>query len=199
MKKGVVMFKLNIIDDSKPTYVWNSASHITEEYLREYGNGNIFVETGTYMGDTVKLALNFGYDKVYSCELNEKLYHDCTKMFEDNPKVNIFFGDSIDCLKDILSQIIAPATFWLDAHASGPLSGGKSGGTPVVDELVLIAQHACKEHTIFIDDRRLFGSAEWSYVKEHDAIKIINDINLNYNIRFLDGHTPQDVLCASVK
>lgn len=193
------MFKLNIVDDSKPAYTWNNPSHLIEDYLTQYGNGDIFVETGTYKGETVKLALNFGYNKVYSCELNEGLYQDCVKMFKDNPNVNILLGDSIDCLKDILSRINGPATFWLDAHASGPLVGGRSGGSPVVDELRLIAEHECKEHTIFIDDRRLFGSAEWSYVTEQQALDVLKQINPNYNIHFLDGHAPQDVVCASVK
>lgn len=193
------MFKLNIIDDSTPTYNWPHPSHLTEEYLQRYGNGDIFVETGTYMGETVKLALGAGYNRIYSCELNEPLYNDCVKMFRDNPNVTILLGDSIDCLEDILSRITGPATFWLDAHASGPLVGGKSGGSPVVDELKLIAKHDCKEHTIFIDDRRLFGSAEWSFVREEDAIAVLQSINPNYNIHFLDAHVPTDVICASVK
>lgn len=193
------MFRLNILDDSKPAYNWPHPSHLTEEYLSKYGNGDTFVETGTYMGETVKLALNFGYNRVYSCELNDELYRNCVKMFENNPNVNILLGDSIDCLKDILSRITGPATFWLDAHASGPLAGGKSGGSPVVDELKLIAEHECKEHTIFIDDRRLFGSSEWSFVQEKDALELITKINPKYNVYMLDGHAPQDVICATVK
>jgi hypothetical protein len=90
----------------------------------------------------------------------------------------------------------------LDAHASGPLAGGKSGGSPVIDELKIIKScHrfvGCKD-TIFIDDRRLFGSAEWSYVKEEDAIALLIEINPNYNIYYLDGHTKEDVICATLK
>lgn len=199
MKKGVMMFKLNIIDDSKPVYKWEHPSHLTEEYLHKYGNGDIFVETGTYMGDTVKLALGAGFNRIYSCELNEGLYKNCVDLFKDNTNVTILLGDSIDCLKDILTRIEGPATFWLDAHASGELIGGKSGGSPVLDELELIAEHSCKEHTIFIDDRRLFGSAEWSFVQEKDCIDTIMQINPKYYIHYLDGHQPGDVICASVK
>lgn len=199
MKKGVIMFRLNIVDDSKPAYKWESLSHLTDEYLQKYGNGDIFVETGTYLGDTVKLALGAGFNRIYSCELNEKLYNDCVTLFKDNPNVTILLGDSVDCLKDILSRITGPATFWLDAHASGELVGGKSGGSPVVDELKLIAEHECKEHTIFIDDRRLFGSSEWSFVTEEQALEVLKQINPNYNISYLDGHEPGDVIVATVK
>lgn len=193
------MFKLNIVDDNNPAYKWESLSHLTEDYLHTYGNGDTFVETGTYMGDTVKLALGAGFNRVYSCEINEGLYKNCVDLFKDNPNVNILLGDSIDCLKEILSRIHGPATFWLDAHASGELIGGKSGGSPVVDELKLIAEHECKEHTIFIDDRRLFGSAEWSFVTEQQALDALKKINPNYNVHYLDGHQPGDVICASVK
>jgi hypothetical protein len=183
----------------KPEYEWKSDSHLTSEYLQQYGNGNNFVETGTYHGDTVKLALQFGYQKIYSCELNKELYDNCVKMFEGNSNVKIFWGDSIDCLHDIIKELDGPATFWLDAHASGPLVGGKSGGSPVVDELKIIKSHGRTDHTIFIDDRRLFGCSEWSFVKESDAMAVLQEINPNYNIHYLDAHQPKDVICATVR
>jgi hypothetical protein len=188
-----MMFKLNIVDDSKPT------SHLTPEYLFKYSNGKVFVETGTYKGDTVKLALNAGFEFIHSIELDPELYDKAFEMFKDEDRVKIWFGDSIDCLKEILRRIDEPATFWLDAHASGKLVGGKSGGSPVVDELNIIKDHGRNDHTIFIDDKRLFGSAEWTYVKEEDAMDLIKQINPDYNIHFLEGHIPGDVICATVK
>ena len=174
-------------------------SHLNEEYLEKYGNGKIFIETGTYLGDTVHLALQSGYEKIHSIELNSDLFYNAVTAFSENPNVRIWFGDSVDCLSEILEQINEPATFWLDAHASGPLPGGKSGGSPVLDELRIIANHPIKEHTIFIDDRRLFGGAEWSFVTEDSAIQLIKEINPSYNIYHLDGHTPEDVLCATIR
>lgn len=186
-------FKLNIIDEHRP------ASHLTLDYLSKYGNGKVFVETGTYMGDTVKLALNAGFEFIHSIELDSDLYDRAYEMFKDEDRVKIWFGDSIDCLKEIVSRIDEPATFWLDAHASGDLKGGKSGGSPVIDELNIIKQHRYKNNTIFIDDRRLFGSAEWSYVKEENAMELIREINSDYKIHYLDGHVAGDVICATIK
>lgn len=181
-------------------YKWEHPSHLTKEYLKEFANGKIFVETGTYLGYTVKLALEFGFEKIHSIELNDELYNEAVKMFKDYPNVKIWHGDSAEKLKEIVQEIgDEPATFWLDAHASGPLSGGKSGGSPVVDELKIIAESPCNEHTIFIDDKRLFGSAEWSHVKIEDAFRELENINPNYSVAFLDGHAPEDVICASVK
>lgn len=180
--------KLNILD-----------SHLTLEYLRRYDNGDTFVETGTYMGHTVKLALNKGYKTIHTIELDDNLYQNAVEMFKDEPCVKVWRGDTVDCLKEIITTIEGPATFWLDAHASGPLVGGKSGPAPVLDELDIIATHSCKKHTIFIDDCRLFGTQEWSFVKKEDAIKKILQINPNYIIVYLDGHIQEDVLCATIK
>lgn len=177
-------------------------THLKPEYLAKYGNGDTFIETGTYLGDTVHLALDCGFKEVHSIELNKELYDNAVQQFRGK-NVKIWHGDSVDCLWQIMQQRHGDATFWLDAHASGPLPGGKSGGSPVLDELNIIkgfAKHWGKfDDTIFIDDRRLFGSAEWSYVKESDAIALLNEINPNYNIYFLDGHVPGDVICATVK
>lgn len=174
-------------------------SHLSSDYLKQYGNGDTFVETGTYLGDTIWLALEIGFKTIHSIELNDQLFLNAKKLFNHKNQVMIWNGDSVDCLPKIMGMINGPATFWLDAHASGPLKGGKSGGSPVLDELNIIKKHSCKEHTIFIDDRRLFGSEEWSGVKEEDAIKILKEINPSYNILFLDGHIEKDVLCATIK
>lgn len=187
------MVTLKIIDDSNP-------SHLSPEYLSKYGNGDIFIETGTHFGDTVQLALDFGYNTIHSIELNADLYNKAVERFKNNSQVKIWLGDSIDKLKEIIEIIgDSPATFWLDAHASGHLVGGKSGGSPVIDELSLILDSQRNHHTIFIDDKRLFGSAEWSFVTENQAIELIKKINPNYNIHHLDGHIPGDVLCATIK
>ena len=174
--------------------------HLTKEYLEKYGNGDIFVETGTYLGETVDMVLESDlYNIIHSIELNEELYTQAQKKYENSEVVYLWKGDSVDQLAIIVSCLNDAATFWLDAHASGPLSGGKSGGSPVLDELDIISSSPFNDHTIFIDDVRLFGSAEWNYVTKEAAIEKIMKINPNYNIYYLDGHERGDVLCASVK
>lgn len=174
-------------------------SHLSLDYLKQYGNGETFIETGTFMGDTIYLALEAEYKRIHSVELNQSLYLRATKLFDHKPQVTIWYGDSVNCLEKILNETTGPATFWLDAHASGPLPGGISGGSPVLDELEIIRKHSNNEHTIFIDDRRLFGSAEWSYVQEKTALELIKKINPSYKILFLDGEIEQDIICATLK
>jgi hypothetical protein len=174
-------------------------SHLSIQSLEKYDNGDTFIETGTYKGDTVKLALSRGYKLIHTIELDEELYKNAVEMFKDEPRVKVWQGDSIDRLKEIVPTIEGPATFWLDAHASGTLVGGKSGPAPVLDELDIIAEHPCKEHTIFIDDCRLFDTGEWAFVKKVDAVKKIDQINPEYDIIYLDGHIREDVMCVTLK
>ena len=175
-------------------------SHLSLDYLNKYANGKTFVETGTYRGDTVWLALECDkFDAIYSIELNKDLYEAADKLFSHKPEVKIFHGDSVDVIEEILFDIVpGTCTFWLDAHASGPLSGGKSGGSPLLEELELIRASGITDHTIFIDDRRLFGSEEWSGVTEAQALKVLKEINPNYRILQLDGFVEKDILCATV-
>lgn len=173
-------------------------SHLTEEYINSYcSTRDVFVETGTYLGDTVRLAKHCGFKMIHSIELDEELCKRATDMFKDDPSITIWHGDSVDCLPSILQTFTGPATFWLDAHASGEFPGGRTGGSPVIDELKIIQGHVNHDHTIFIDDRRLFESAEWSGVKEEDAIALLRDMNPKYAIKLLNGHVPLDVICAS--
>lgn len=174
--------------------------HISEENLKKYAAGNVFVETGTYIGETVDMVLKTKLFKtIHTIELNESLYNDAVAKYKNDKSVKVWHGDSIDSLKEIVPTLAEPATFWLDAHASGDLVGGKSGGSPVLDELDIIASSPIKTHTIIIDDCRLFGSAEWSFVKKEDAIERIMKINPDYKIHYLDGHIRNDVLWATVK
>lgn len=174
--------------------------HLTKGYLKNHSKLEAFLETGTFKGDCVQVALDAGFSKVLSCELNEELYLAAVERFKDEPRVKIYHGDSADCLAQMIQDSEGMhCTFWLDAHASGPLKGGKSGGTPVLDELKTIQNTGVQTHTIFVDDTRLFGSSEWSYVQKDDALDLIYKINPKYEVKFLDGHVKNDVLCAYVK
>ena len=100
-------------------------------------------------------------------------------------------------------SLIESATFWLDAHASGPnLPGGKYGGCPLLQELNAINLSPCKDHVLFIDDVRLFGTHEWDFLLKEKVIEAIFNINPNYQISYIDGHEdgtfPNDILVATI-
>jgi hypothetical protein len=168
---------------------------ISKDVLSKYA-GNIFIETGTYLGQTVQMALELGFKKIYSIEINKKLYRKARSKFKKNKNVLLFKGNSIEILPEILKQVESPAVFWLDAHESGPgLEGGKIL-YPVLVELDIISKHSIKEHTILIDDRRLFESF-WN-IKEVDVVKRIYEINENYGISYEKGIIENDILVARI-
>lgn len=168
------------------------------ELLSQYAEGDTFVETGTYVGDTVQLALDYGFKNIHSIELNLELYRICAKRFEDRDNVKIWLGESQDRMDEILQSLVGQATFWLDAHASGPLAGGRFGGSPLVQELNTIGKHYINNHVIIIDDCRLFGSAEWSGLKKEQVIDALLDINNRYRVTYVDGEIPGDIMIARV-
>lgn len=174
-----------------------------------------FIETGTYRGDTFVRMMRYGFKFGRTVELNDDIIsEDNVKIIADmNAASNgerdlaVYRGDSPDLIPKFLADVKKKfpdpkdqeVTFWLDAHASGQLVGGRSGGCPLLDELDAIAADPIKTHTIFINDRRLFGSAEWSFVSEQSVIDAIKKINPDYKLILLDGAIcPKDIICATV-
>lgn len=182
-------------------------SHLTVDYLKTYGKGKTFVETGTFKGDTILLVKQSGlFEKIFSCEINKPLFDAAQVTFKDDPSIQILEMESPEFLKKIFSdensdRLFEPiqTTIWLDAHASGPLGGGKSVGSPVLDELKAIETSKINTHTIFIDDRRLFGCEEWGGVTEQEALDLLKEINPDYTIVYLDGVIEKDIICAYVE
>lgn len=111
----------------------------------------IFVETGTHEGDMVERMKNY-FRKIYSIELDEKLYQKAKDRFKED-YIEIIHGDSAVELKKLLSKIHKPILFWLDAHWGGAIT---SGNSPIKKELEAIFGHSIKKHVILIDDARHF-------------------------------------------
>ncbi|MCP4403196.1 MAG: class I SAM-dependent methyltransferase [bacterium] len=176
--------------------------------LSKYWNP-VFIETGTRSGDSVKQALKSQFEKIYSIELNERFYEKCRSRFENEiqaGKVELLLGDSAKRLPDILKQVDVRATFWLDAHWSGPKTATAKGDidVPLVKELDWIARHSINDHTILIDDVRLFDGddrdgVDWSNVQKEAVISILMNINPDYEIFYEQGHVSNDVLVAQIQ
>lgn len=166
---------------------------IDKDILAKYTNP-VFVETGTYMGATVQKALELGFEKIITIEIDEKLYQQACRRFASRPSVELICGDTLNSLPDILARLDRPATFWLDAHR-GPGPGGDMP-YPILKELELIASHPIKNHTILIDDRRLLDT-DWR-LTEADVRVALLKINSNYQIAYEPGLVENDIIVAKV-
>lgn len=132
---------------------------LLRRYARHF-SPKVFVETGTYLGDTV-FVLRDIFPRMYSIELSLPLAARARERFARRRSISILVGDSAAVLPSVLSEITERALFWLDGHYSGGITAKGARETPVVQELRCILDHRVSDHVILIDDARLF-------VGEHD-------------------------------
>jgi hypothetical protein len=158
-----------------------------------------FIETGSFYGNGIRRALFAGhFEEIYSIEMAPHLYEYCKKEFAHDPRVKIFLGDSAKILPLILTQIDAPATFWLDSHYSSDNTAKGLTNNPILEELESIKNHFIKNHTLMIDDAKLFGTAEFDFIEIEDIKQKIWEINPHYKITLYSRKDPDDMLLAIV-
>lgn len=170
---------------------------LSPQVLSKYKNP-YFLETGTADADCVRLALEIGFEKVFSIELDEKLQLENIKRYNSQIEagfVHLIIGDSLLEIKKIVPILDKPTTFWLDAHVDSGPEGIKK--CPLYEELEAIKQSELRNHTIMIDDVRIFG-AHWGEDISLEKVKEkILEINKNYKFTFEDNqYAPKDILVA---
>jgi hypothetical protein len=148
----------------------------------------IFIETGSYLGDGIQLALDSGYKEIYSIELCPNLHNTCKQRFHDNLSVNLLQGDSSVVLKNLL-QILSDKlslTFWLDGHYSGPHTAKGTKDCPLMEELEAILSRSNKTNDlVYVDDMRIYRNFD-SDVNEENMIKLIKKYKPNAIITYED-------------
>lgn len=145
-----------------------------------------FVETGTYQGDGIRFALRAQFPEIHSIEINGQFVKRARMSFSRYSNVFIWQGSSGIMLWEVIKSMDRPITFWLDGHNGVPdKSGGKN--TPLMEELDQIKMHPIKIHTIVIDDMHCCGGVLFDYLTKEDIIRKIKEINLDYEIMYVDG------------
>jgi hypothetical protein len=170
----------------------------TENFRKNLND--VFIETGSFMGDGIQQAIDAGFKKIISIELSEKYYNISKDRFSDNPNVTIVKGDSYKVLPEIVKGINERITFWLDGHHSCGDTALGDFWAPLMQELEAIKGHSRKDHTILIDDMRCWQEPNPVHGFFIDDIhKKLHEINSNYTIEFLDGVESMDILVAKIK
>lgn len=159
--------------------------NIIKNYQEKYSI-EILIETGTYLGAMVN-ATKDNFKKIYTIELDMKLYLHTKNKFEKFKHIKIFLGDSAKILSKLLKTVKKPAIFWLDAHYSKGITAKGGKLTPILEELTAILNHKVKDHIILIDDASNFlGKNDYptlKYLKNFLARKNTNlDFEVEYNI-----------------
>lgn len=122
-------------------------------YARRF-NLDTFIETGTFLGDTI-YAVQKLFKKIISIEIEGELYQQALERFKGKSHIELIQGDSGIVMESVLSTLHKPVLFWLDGHYSGTGTGKGDGNTPVLRELEAILSSHVK-HVILIDDARCF-------------------------------------------
>lgn len=150
---------------------------------------NIFIETGTYLGDGINNVKN-DFREVHSIELNEIFYNNALVKFKDEPNVLLHLGDSAEVMDKIIYDINEPILFYLDAHFSGGETAyGKEAdnGCPLLRELSALSKRKYND-IVIIDDMRLMNKASYSGI-ENDKV---------YPLTFFDfRHVTEDSIKKS--
>lgn len=117
---------------------------------------SVFVETGTFRGDTLE-ALKSEFQDLLSIELSPDLYSQALARFRDEQNIRLIQGNSAEALRGVLDSVRGRSTlFWLDAHwcvATG--TAGETSQCPLLEELKAIGD-LNDESVVLIDDARLF-------------------------------------------
>lgn len=148
----------------------------------------IFVETGTFGGDSIQKALDAGFEEVYSMDIDAICVEGGKNRFQNHSSVHISFGDSSYQLWDVIATFDEPVVFWLDAHNGFPdPSAINTKNTPLIEELEQIKKHPIKTHTILIDDLHCCGTLLFDFLTVEQIVAKILQINPYYTIRYVDG------------
>lgn len=126
-------------------------------FAKYKGSMRTFVETGTLTGDGVQNAIDAGYTRILSIEIDDMLWSRAKERFMGDCRVQIMRGNSAALVPVIVLGLDEPCLWWLDAHHSGGSTGGK-GLKPVYDEIRAIASENRHGHVVLIDDIRDFGA-----------------------------------------
>jgi hypothetical protein len=193
--RNIIVFLGCLLQIFLPSFSFATAS---KEVFSKYPN-KYFIETGTYYGSAIRIALESGFKKIYSIELSPFYYKHTKAKFKDQQNVQIIQGDSAKILGSVIDKIQGRITFWLDAQYSGRKAEKGDTMSPLMQELSAIGQHPIKRHTIMIDDVRLLGTDKFDGITLNQVIQKIMSINPEYQIVFEDGYEEEDILVAYIK
>lgn len=123
-------------------------------FLQRTFNLNVFIETGTFKGDTSCWAADH-FNKVLTIELSKELFDEAADKYRHLQNIHFKYGNSPEELVKIIKDIDESAVFWLDAHHCSLNTAGKGSPVPILEEINAIGS-STYDQFILIDDARLF-------------------------------------------
>lgn len=151
-------------------------------YITSYPELTTFIESGTYKGFSTRMAAT-QFDHVYTFELSPELHQESVISAQNHnfDTTGYLLGDSVQLLRQVLTDNHDHVFFFLDAHQSGAdTTNNGVEHVPVLTELKIINELYPKQKgVICVDDYRLF-SRFWDW--NHVSIESIKNVLSNHTI-----------------
>lgn len=162
---------------------------LKQKVLQSYSSKDtIWVESGTYMGETAKFLSNIS-KFVYTLEPSDKYFKLSKEVLSNTINVKIINKSSEEYFEQLLHDIDENSivSFWLDGHWSGSDTFKGITDTPIQYELSTISKflNKFKETTVLVDDFRLFNKhlkQNELYPDKNFLINWAYENNLDWNI-----------------
>ena len=146
---------------------------------------NKFIETGCYLGDGIQLAIDSGFEEIYSIEIEDKFIEICQNKFQN--KVNLIKGDSYNELSRLLEKYSNDSfTYWLDGHYSGPGTGKGVKDFPIMEEIECILKRDIRGEIIYVDDMRIIKNYDDS-INFDKILDLVKKYKSDYKIYYEDS------------
>jgi len=153
-----------------------------------------FVECGSANGDGITAALEAGFKKIHSIEINPDKYRYCQHKFNFDPKVSLHLGDCGDLLDGILNEIADPCVIYLDANGDP-----KETRSPFHSSIAAILRAGRKEDVVIVDDMNHGFRPRYEIMgdlrnqlkegSEECIIRQLKMVNEDYNFYMMDSHS----------
>jgi hypothetical protein len=115
----------------------------------------VFVETGTFKGDSVQQVRGL-FRELYTVESSAEYYERACERFRSDTAIHVFQDTSSHFLRTLMPGVAGRSVlYWLDAHWCGEELAPDGSQCPLLDELAAIGS-LNERSVLMIDDARLF-------------------------------------------
>ena len=152
---------------------------------------SLWIETGTYYGETTKLLSKIS-KKTISIEADKELFETSKKKLKNLKNVELFNGKSEDLLDKLISENFdfKNICIYLDAHLCQDhlkniqTFGSEDTATPILKELEIIKKYCGKfeKINVLIDDIRLFYGNYQNYPDKNILVDWCKENNFSWEI-----------------